>query len=626
MDLQPGKESDLQKQNGSEGVYSVFESLNYPVCIIGTDGILAYSNESFKTLFGSDQSETRLSLEHPLFPEYRKRVAQAYLGALNGIEKQCFAVLNTPDGKEITTEMYLFPMYTDQAVSSILVLLKTVNDRILSFDGSTLSLISEDNFQYDNLHFEFSPIPIMRINRDGEIIKCSHSLESLLGYTSSEIVEKQAATCETIFKYDSKKIKKTCDEIINANIPFKRIGEVKIETKAEQDRIVNLTLYPILIQSEIQEVEMVMEDITLMIDLKNRIATNNSIELFMDITKGYLHSLNNYVNIITSKTQMLMQITEKDSVLNGIQTIEESAIEIVKQTRRIQDFISRKDEIDESTTEPLVNIIEDAIEFSKMRFKVEDKEKRRNIFIEKKYFTGVNVKSDTRLLREIIVSIILRVSQFIEKRGSIQINLKENNDITLSVITKKDIQTEPVSIQGDTINVFTGSDVRKVAEKIKVKIIEEESPEYYSIKAIFPHRMIINSQKNEPGEMEYKLRDLDIIIVEDEAALQRILYELFDRMGNRVFICDDGDEALKEFKKKKYDLVITDYGISGITGLELAARIKEYNENAITVLLSGWMLNDIDSYKNVVDLFLPKPFKLDELLKKTAKIMKDHSK
>ena len=109
MDLQPGKESDLQKQNGSEGVYSVFESLNYPVCIIGTDGILAYSNESFKTLFGSDQSETRLSLEHPLFPEYRKRVAQAYLGALNGIEKQCFAVLNTPDGKEITTEMYLFP-------------------------------------------------------------------------------------------------------------------------------------------------------------------------------------------------------------------------------------------------------------------------------------------------------------------------------------------------------------------------------------------------------------------------------------------------------------------------------------------------------------------------------------
>ncbi len=154
-----------------------------------------------------------------------------------------------------------------------------------------------------------------------------------------------------------------------------------------------------------------------------------------------------------------------------------------------------------------------------------------------------------------------------------------------------------------------------------MKIIEEESPESYAIKAIIPSRILIDREKGEAGESEYRLRDLDIIVVEDEVPLQKILFELFDKMGNRVFICDDGRKAIEEFKRKPYDLIITDYGIPGITGIELSARIKEIREDAITVLLSGWMLDNVKAYKNVVDLFLPKPFKLDELLKKITRIL-----
>ena len=119
---------------------------------------------------------------------------------------------------------------------------------------------------------------------------------------------------------------------------------------------------------------------------------------------------------------------------------------------------------------------------------------------------------------------------------------------------------------------------------------------------------------------------MDIIIVEDEEALQKILFELFDKMGNRVFICENGNEALKEFRSKHYDLVLTDYGIAGITGIELAARIKEINEDTITILLSGWMLENVNDYKNVIDLFIPKPFKLDDLLKNVSSVFKEKKK
>jgi CheY-like chemotaxis protein len=169
------------------------------------------------------------------------------------------------------------------------------------------------------------------------------------------------------------------------------------------------------------------------------------------------------------------------------------------------------------------------------------------------------------------------------------------------------------------VNIFTGIDIRQAAERINVKILEEESSEVYAIKAIFPSKIVIDEHDNESENHVYKLRDLDILIVEDELALQKILYELFDRMGNRVFICDNGNDALEEFRNNNYDLLITDYGLSGLTGIELSARIKELNEKTVTILLSGWILDDVKAYKNVVDLFIPKPFKLDSLLKQISK-------
>lgn len=459
-----------------------------------------------------------------------------------------------------------------------------------------------------------------------EIIKCSQSFEGFMGFKAEEIFERKLLTFKSIFLYDADRVKKAVSDIFSGTIPFNRKGEVKISTREDEEKIVNLTLYPIIEESKISSIEIVMEDITAIKSLKEKINSINRIKLMQDITKGFLHSLNNSINIIMSQTQMLQQITEKETVMDGIRDIETAALDIVDNIRRVQNSIAEKSYRYGERTEPLVNVIEDAIEFSRMQFKVEDKEKRRNIAIEKKYFSAVNIKIDTGLLREIIISIILKVSAYIQKKGTIDITLKENSDINLTVYARKDDSAIDTLQLPKMINVFSGIDIRQAAEKINLKIFEEESAEEYSIKAVFPQRSIIDKDQREQPDLDIKVRDLDIIVVEDEKALQKILFELFDRMGNRVFICEDGSEALEEFKRNHYDLVITDYGILGITGIELAARIKEINENIPIMLLSGWTIDDIDVYKNVVDVFMPKPFKLDDLLKNISQLLKDRQR
>jgi CheY-like chemotaxis protein len=599
--------------------FQILESLRYPACILASDGMLVYGNSTFRKFFRTENNDMRLDWEHPFFPEYRKRIAQSYLNALKGQETRCFAVLNSPDGTQLPVEIYLFPMMAGESVSSIMVLLNIVDDRILSFNRSTLSMISEDNFQYESLLYEFSPMPILRFNQKAEVIKCSQTAESFLGFSMNDIREGTPFPLKSAFIYDADRIKNAITEITGGTSTFHRIGEVKISTPAGQQKIANIILYPIIQEGEMAAVEMILEDITAIKEIRDQLISMKRVNLINNITKGLLHSFNNTINVIMSKTQLLLQITEKESVTEGIQLIEESAMEIIHQIRSFNNYISRDGLAQEDIVEPLINIVEDAIEFFRLQFKIEEKDAKRSITVERKYFSNVFVKTNTKHLREVIISAILKVSDFIAARGSIDITLKENGDLNLQV--RVNHGGVPDEAQIHTEYASSGIDIRQTAEKIGLKIIEEESQEFYSIKIIIPSKLVRDKQeKEEVVEMEYRLRDLDIIIVEDEPALQRILFELFDRMGNRVFICANGNEALEEFKKRRYHMVLTDYGIEGITGIELAARIKELDESTVTILLSGWLVDDIPSYKNIVDLFIPKPFKLDDMLKKISKI------
>jgi DNA-binding response OmpR family regulator len=97
-----------------------------------------------------------------------------------------------------------------------------------------------------------------------------------------------------------------------------------------------------------------------------------------------------------------------------------------------------------------------------------------------------------------------------------------------------------------------------------------------------------------------------------------ILGNLFEKMGNRVYITDNGNDAFEEFKKKNYNIVITDYDVAGMNGIELAARVKEISEDTTVALLSGWSMGDFKKYNSFIDMFIAKPFNIEDLVKKIA--------
>ena len=80
-----------------------------------------------------------------------------------------------------------------------------------------------------------------------------------------------------------------------------------------------------------------------------------------------------------------------------------------------------------------------------------------------------------------------------------------------------------------------------------------------------------------------------LMIVDDEETLTYSLYQSFilAKQDYEVVTASSGEEASDKLKLDRYDLVITDISMPGMSGLELLAWIQENYPDTITVLITG---------------------------------------
>jgi signal transduction histidine kinase len=111
----------------------------------------------------------------------------------------------------------------------------------------------------------------------------------------------------------------------------------------------------------------------------------------------------------------------------------------------------------------------------------------------------------------------------------------------------------------------------------------------------------------------------NILLVDDEAHVSSILAEVLGEHGYRVTTAASGDQALGILAAKgdHIDLVITDLKMPGISGFDLARKIRSVRPGMKVVLISGHIDDTLEEEreKAAVSAFLPKPFTSQALTK-----------
>ena len=118
----------------------------------------------------------------------------------------------------------------------------------------------------------------------------------------------------------------------------------------------------------------------------------------------------------------------------------------------------------------------------------------------------------------------------------------------------------------------------------------------------------------------------DILIIDDEPGVLRVLRKILEAEGHSVTEAPDGEVALRHFEGKPADLVITDIFMPGMDGIELLVHVRKTFPDALVLAMSGGGILSRDQALSDAallgaDQILQKPFSKEEVLGAVDRIL-----
>jgi len=106
-----------------------------------------------------------------------------------------------------------------------------------------------------------------------------------------------------------------------------------------------------------------------------------------------------------------------------------------------------------------------------------------------------------------------------------------------------------------------------------------------------------------------------IFIVDDELVMRKSLSGWLERDGYEVDTAESGEEAIEKLKETRFDVLLVDIKMEGISGLDVLKHVRENDPDVAVVMITayGSISTAIEAIKNGAYDYLLKPFDPDEL-------------
>lgn len=118
---------------------------------------------------------------------------------------------------------------------------------------------------------------------------------------------------------------------------------------------------------------------------------------------------------------------------------------------------------------------------------------------------------------------------------------------------------------------------------------------------------------------------MKVLIVDDFSTMRRILKNILKQIGfTDITEADDGTSALEALQKSRFDLVISDWNMPKMTGIELLKQIRSNGDlkdiPVLMVTAEAQKQNVIEAVKAGVSNYVVKPFTAEAITEKLEKI------
>ena len=114
---------------------------------------------------------------------------------------------------------------------------------------------------------------------------------------------------------------------------------------------------------------------------------------------------------------------------------------------------------------------------------------------------------------------------------------------------------------------------------------------------------------------DLKPRLLSLLWVDDDDEIRDLAKKYIKRLGHEGLVVNDGDSALQAISERRFDVVITDLGMAGMSGFDLSDEIHQIAPNLPVIALSGWghSVTEAERRDHDLKMILPKPISLKQM-------------
>ncbi|MGB8657885.1 MAG: GAF domain-containing protein [Candidatus Zixiibacteriota bacterium] len=355
-----------------------------------------------------------------------------------------------------------------------------------------------------------------------------------------------------------------------------------------------------------------------------------------EMAGGVVHDFNNVLASVLGRVQLLLLRLRKGKakpsmdLVRNLQVIENSALEGARMLSRIGEFTKGSAQTDFRPVD-LNELVDASLEMTKAHWRDKALLSGTRVEVKKELKAESKISGDDSLLRDVFTNLILNAMDAMPEGGTLTLRTDEDEQFVLVTVEDTGVgMTEEVkshvfvpffTTKGEEGTGLGLSLAHGIITQHGGEITAESTPGRGSSFIIrLPKCAPADGERVLPASSQEKAR---ILVIEDETNIREVLDEMLSGAGHEVAQAASGEEGIRIFQTKKADMVITDLGMPGISGWEVAHRIKELDPSTWVILSTGWgaKLDETEVYREKIDRIIRKPFKMQQILDLISELM-----
>ena len=340
---------------------------------------------------------------------------------------------------------------------------------------------------------------------------------------------------------------------------------------------------------------------------------------------GVAHGFNNLLASIMMRAELLRQALNLPEWIAHVEVIERAAHDGARTVRRLQDF-TRQETPRDFRPFDLNAAVRDSLEITKSRWQ------------DDAHLSGIPIEVTTQLgeippalgdgseIREVLTNLIVNAVDAMTKGGRLRVTTRWiplEHRVEAAVADTGTGMTDDVRAQifdpffttkgpkgsGLGLSVSYGI-VKRHGGSIQVRTAPGGGTIFTVSLPAAADATALARGKEPPLEAPAAPHGpLRILVIDDEEPFRVSLYTALHREGHFVAVAASGEEGLKLFGISTFDVVLTDLGMPGMGGWQVAQAVKQMRPGTPVVLITGWgaTLTEADRQRPEVEAVLAKP-------------------